>query len=58
MGKPRRAKQKYIPTGSILCYNQCQIKDCWEDILDGTGRCSPLQEHAGERIVMIVLEKV
>ena len=56
MGKTRRAKQKEIPSGSNICYSSSQIADCWEDIIDSSGRSSPLPEHAGKRVVIIVLK--
>lgn len=57
MGKTRRAKQKEIPSGGNLCYSSNQITDCWEDVIDNTGRVSPLPEHAGKKVIMIVLKE-
>ncbi len=57
MAKQRRAKQKELPTNSMISYNTNQIEACWEDILDPSGRFSPLPEYAGYDVVMYVLKK-
>ena len=57
-GKPRRAVQKHIPSGSTLSYDASQISSCWEDVIPPDGRLSPLPEEEGKTVVVVVLKKV
>lgn len=57
MSKPRKAVKKDIPAGSTICYQERDIASCWETEIDNTGRVTPLPEHAGNTVVMVVLKK-
>jgi hypothetical protein len=57
MAKQRRAKHVELPTGGQLVYTYDKIENITEDILDSTGRTTPLPEYSGFNIVRIVLKK-